>query len=85
MYLPLKEFHVGSIPTRSTKFASSKADRIILITDEQSHDRVAGPKNYGADVGYIINVGAYRNGVNHGEWTTVTASLRGYRGLYPRI
>lgn len=55
-----------------TQFASSKADRIILITDEQSHDRVEGPKNYGADVGYIINVGAYQNGVNHGEWITVT-------------
>jgi hypothetical protein len=55
-----------------TQFASSKADRIILITDEQSYDRVAGPKNYGADIGYIINVAAYQNGVNHSEWTTVT-------------
>lgn len=55
-----------------SQFADSKADRIILITDEQSRDRVSGPKNYGADVGYIINVAAYQNGVNHGEWTTVT-------------
>jgi hypothetical protein len=42
--------------------------RIIVITDEQSHDVVPLPKRNG----YILNVGAYENGVNHSEWTTIT-------------
>ena len=47
----------------------SKRDRIIVFTDEQSYDRPASPQ---CDKGYIINVAAYENGVNHDSWTTVS-------------
>ncbi|MBT9332703.1 TROVE domain-containing protein [Paracidobacterium acidisoli] len=42
-------------------------DRIIVITDEQSHDRVPAPRG----TGYIINVASYRNGVGYGAWTHI--------------
>lgn len=44
-----------------------KYDRIIVITDEQSHDGVPGPDG----IGYVINVASYRNGVGYGAWTHV--------------
>jgi 60 kDa SS-A/Ro ribonucleoprotein len=39
-------------------------ERIIVISDEQSRDRVAGPRGKG----YMINVASYRNGVGYGKW-----------------
>lgn len=42
-------------------------DRLIVITDEQSHDTVPGPKGRG----YMINVASYRNGVGYGEWVHI--------------
>jgi TROVE domain-containing protein len=39
-------------------------DRIIVISDEQSRDRVAEPRGKG----YMINVASYRNGVGYGQW-----------------
>jgi 60 kDa SS-A/Ro ribonucleoprotein len=42
-------------------------DRIIVITDEQSHDRVGVP--YGK--GYMINVASARNGVGYGSWVHI--------------
>lgn len=42
-------------------------DRLIVVTDEQSHDAVGGPKGRG----YLINVAAYRNGVGYGPWTRI--------------
>jgi hypothetical protein len=38
-------------------------DRLVVITDEQSHDRVAAPRGRG----YVINVASARNGVGYGE------------------
>lgn len=49
-----------------------KADRVIVFTDEQSHDRPGAPKQLGFDKGYILNVAAYQNGVNNEAWTTVS-------------
>jgi len=44
------------------------ADRIIVITDEQSGDRVGSPKMRG----YMVNVASYQNGVGYnGNWTHV--------------
>lgn len=44
-------------------------DRIIVITDEQSHTRVTGP---GRDkLGYFINVAPYKNGIGYGEWVHI--------------
>jgi len=42
-------------------------DRIIVITDEQSHDRIAAPR----DTGYVINVASARNGVGYGPWVHI--------------
>ncbi len=42
-------------------------DRIIVFTDEQSYDRPDAPRGKG----YIVNVAAYENGVNHEAWTQV--------------
>jgi hypothetical protein len=42
-------------------------DRLVVITDEQSHDRVPAPRGKG----YIINVASNRNGVGYGEWTHI--------------
>jgi 60 kDa SS-A/Ro ribonucleoprotein len=39
-------------------------ERLIVITDEQSHDRVPAPRGRG----YVINVASYRNGVGYGKW-----------------
>ncbi len=41
--------------------------RIIVITDEQSHDRVPEPQG----IGYMINVASYKNGVGYGKWTHI--------------
>lgn len=42
-------------------------DRLIVITDEQSHDPVPAPKGRG----YMINVASYRNGVGYGPWVHI--------------
>lgn len=42
-------------------------DRIIVITDEQSHDQVGDPKGKG----YLINVASDRNGIGYGAWTHI--------------
>jgi len=39
-------------------------DRLIVITDEQSHDSVLSPKGKG----YMINVASDKNGVGYGAW-----------------
>ena len=39
-------------------------DRLIIITDEQAHDRVPAPNGKG----YVINVASYKNGVGYGRW-----------------
>jgi 60 kDa SS-A/Ro ribonucleoprotein len=42
-------------------------DRIVVITDEQSHDQVPAPRGRG----YVINVASNRNGVGYGAWMHV--------------
>jgi hypothetical protein len=44
-----------------------KYDRLIVITDEQAHDRVPTP----AGKGYVINVASFKNGVGYGKWTHI--------------
>jgi 60 kDa SS-A/Ro ribonucleoprotein len=39
-------------------------DRMVVLTDEQSHDRVPNPKGKG----YVINVASNKNGVGYGAW-----------------
>ncbi len=45
-----------------------KHDRLIVITDEQSHDRVPDPI---AERAYMINVASYQSGVGYGRWTHI--------------
>ena len=49
-------------------------DRLIVVTDEQSHDRVVDPV---APRAYLINVASYRNGVGYGRWTHVDGFSEG--------
>ncbi len=44
-------------------------DRLILITDEQSHQTISDPLE-GAR-GYVVNVGSYKNGIGYGHWTHI--------------
>lgn len=49
--------------------AAPDLDRLIVITDEQTADRVPAPK---AKHAYMINVAAYQNGVGYGKpWTHI--------------
>lgn len=43
-------------------------DRLIVLTDEQSHDRVDAAKE---GKNYMINVASYKNGVGYGDWIRV--------------
>jgi len=43
-------------------------DRLVVITDEQSHDKVPDPV---ASKAYIINVASAKNGVGYGRWTHI--------------
>lgn len=43
-------------------------DRLIVITDEQSHDAVPDPI---VKASYMINVASNRNGVGYGRWTHI--------------
>jgi hypothetical protein len=42
-------------------------DRLIVITDEQSHDNVPAPRGKG----YVLNVASNANGVGYGPWTHI--------------
>ena len=44
-----------------------KGDRLIVFTDEQSHDQVPVPKARGT----LVNVAASQLGVGHGAWNRV--------------
>ncbi len=42
-------------------------DRIVIITDEQSHQALSAPNGRG----YVINVAPYEHGIGYGAWTHV--------------
>lgn len=44
-------------------------NRIIVITDEQSHQSIRAPKS--GTNGYFINVATYQNGIGYGPWTHI--------------
>jgi hypothetical protein len=43
-------------------------DRLVVITDEQSHDGCTDRPHDKNAIGYMINVAAYENGVGYGGW-----------------
>lgn len=68
----LRDAVLGSQPHSSTYLGQAvqqcngmEYDRLIVITDEQSHDAVPGPKGKG----YMINVASNQRGVGYGAWT----------------
>lgn len=42
-------------------------DRLIVLTDEQSKNRVEDPKG----LGYMVNVASYQNGIGYGKWVHI--------------
>jgi 60 kDa SS-A/Ro ribonucleoprotein len=46
-------------------------DRIVVVTDEQSHDRVFPPRGKSSVKGYMINVASAKNGVGYGAWSHI--------------
>jgi len=71
----LRDAIVNSQPHQSTYLGEAVktlkknrgCDRIIAITDEQSHDDVPGP----GGKGYLINVASNKNGVGYGKWNHI--------------
>jgi len=56
--------HNGTYLGQALKGIGEAYDRLIVITDEQSHDAVPNPKARG----YMLNVASYQNGVGYGAW-----------------
>lgn len=47
---------------------NANADRLIVVTDEQSHDSVGAPIGRG----YMVNVATNERGVGYGAWTRIS-------------
>ena len=59
--------HSATYLGRALEKIREKYERIIVITDEQAHDQVPGPRGRG----YMINVASNKNGVGYGPWTHI--------------
>ena len=61
--------HGGTYMGKAVKAVNAQRqyDRLIVLTDEQSADRVPAPKGRG----YVINVASSKNGVGYGPWCHV--------------
>jgi hypothetical protein len=59
--------HGGTYLGKAVAEIDRKGDRLIVFTDEQSHDQVPEPKARGT----LVNVASYQHGVGHGAWTRV--------------
>ena len=59
--------HSGTYLGKALGDIKEDYDRLIVITDEQSHDPVPNPRARG----YVINVASYKNGVGYGKWTHI--------------
>ena len=59
----------GATNTETAKQLADREgyDRIVIITDEQSHQSLSPPKGRG----YVVNVAPYENGIGYGEWTHI--------------
>ncbi|MDH2384682.1 TROVE domain-containing protein [Bradyrhizobium sp. CER78] len=69
----LRDAIIGSQPHGGTYLGKAvteidhEGDRLIVFTDEQSHDQMPAPKGRG----YMVNVASYQHGVGHGPWMRV--------------
>ena len=59
--------HSGTYLGKALGELDEKYDRLIVITDEQSHDAVPNPQARG----YVINVASFQNGVGYGKWVHI--------------
>jgi 60 kDa SS-A/Ro ribonucleoprotein len=59
--------HASTFLGKAVTEVDRKGDRLIVFTDEQSHDKVSNPKGDG----YMVNVASYQHGVGQGAWTRV--------------
>jgi hypothetical protein len=59
--------HGGTYLGKAVSEIDRKGLRLIVFTDEQSHDTVPAPKARGT----IVNVASYQHGVASGEWQRV--------------
>ncbi|MEZ6030235.1 MAG: TROVE domain-containing protein [Hyphomonadaceae bacterium] len=59
--------HGGTELGKAVATVDQKDTRLIVFTDEQSHDPVGAPKG----VGYMVNVASYQHGVGHGPWRRI--------------
>ena len=59
--------HSGTYLGRALEQVPGSYDRVVVITDEQTADRVPNPSG----AGYVINVASYKNGVGYGKWTHI--------------
>jgi hypothetical protein len=59
--------HSSTYLGRAVQEVDRKGARLIVFTDEQSHDRVEAPKGRG----YIVNVASYQRGVGNGDWRRI--------------
>jgi len=59
----------GGTYTEQAKVAADKLgyDRLIIVTDEQSHEALSNPQGKG----YVVNVASYKNGIGYGQWTHI--------------
>jgi hypothetical protein len=65
--LDASQQHSATYLGRALEKIRKPYDRIIVVTDEQAHDRVPGPRGRG----YVINVASNKNGVGYGAWTHI--------------
>jgi len=59
--------HFGTYLGKAVKEIDRKGDRLIVFTDEQSHDKVEAPLG----LGYLVNVASHQHGVGRGDWRRV--------------
>lgn len=59
--------HGGTELGKAIREVDQKGVRLIVFTDEQSHDRVDAPKG----VGYMVNVASYKHGIGHDDWRRI--------------
>lgn len=60
----------GTMTDQAIRGANARGyDRLILITDEQSH--TAYPDPLSGTKAYCINVATYKNGIGYGRWTHI--------------
>lgn len=73
------QMHAGTYLGRALeafeRLQTNPLDRLIVITDEQSHDNVAAPKT---NLAYLINVASAKNGVGYRNgWTHIDGFSEG--------